>query len=920
MLAWDIHQVRSRQLFLHSLLLARDYINNHAGEMAAAYAAGFISEDEAIIAAYYRGKSVSKLSREGSMVAIGIGSQASEPFLAPLRPNVDIAAINSPENITVSGDTGAIRELSAVLSQKDIFIRILATGGKAYHSSHMKEIGEGFEASMREVVSRRGHHPEANPTASLFSSVFGKRITQDFQITPSYWRQNLESPVIFSPALSELVDSGVDHIIEVGPHSALAGPIRQIELSFRALSKSFPLYSPSLVRNENSEECMLTLVGTLFNDGVNIKMEEVNRVENPVTLEVENPSLLTDLPTYQYSYGPSTHRMSRLEKEFRYPKFPFHRLLGGRVLGGSPRSPAWRNIWDTKQFPEIDGTRFLGAPSVPVSCLLEMVFTAAQQLALMRDPSSPIPGSLTVTNVLLPNVLTIETERDVVTSFSVDSSRESSFLFEISSVQGNEATLHCSGHAKIETDDLKGSDNAFSSLKELDTPIAVSSSKWYRALEATGLEYKTPWQTMGQIYFDPLKRVYRCEAAKILNSLAPQVSRIETCIQLAIVSTAPHGQPREFNLVYPTSIAKVQLATKSTQQFLGPGLATARCDGQLVDVGLYSTDGNPAIVLENISVEMVQGAKSPMNDAGIALESIWKPDFTTLQQSDVEENFPAPTFPGAEDFSKIHKLASAMVIQYISEGDRPKRLSETGQNLMEWLEGANRGASDGQIPYAAELIQIKPSARVELIERLYEEIPDNSVEAQLLMRIYKNLNGVLDGSTSAHDLIISDGLLAKLYTSTPTAIGSMIQLRKIIDLVRHKFPAARYLEIGGGTRGATREILDVLGARIGPRRYAEYCFTDVSSYFLSGARDEFSDCGDLLYATLNIEQLPCEQGFADGYYDVVVAANVCNANFTSPFLNNNNNHLPGFACDVFHRTDSSTCTKAFKARWETDFG
>ncbi|KAK2764912.1 Type I Iterative PKS [Arachnomyces sp. PD_36] len=851
-------------------------LGHSSGEMAAAYAAGLISEDEAIIAAYYRGKSVSNLSREGSMVAVGLGAQASEPFLASLRPKVDIAAINSPESVTVSGDTDTIQALSAALSEKDIFNRVLSTGGKAYHSSHMKEIGEIFETSMRKEAFRRGEPPKRQPTSSFFSSVLGKRIPEGFQVTPSYWRQNLENPVIFSPALSEMVESGVDHIIEIGPHSALAGPIRQIEQSFRAQSKQFPQYSPSLVRNQNAEECMLTLAGTLFNDGLRIIMEEVNRIENPVTLEDESPILLTDLPTYQYAYGPSSHRMNRLEKEFRYPKFPFHRLLGGRVLGGSPRSPAWRNVLDTKQFPEINETKLLGAPSVPVSCLLEMAFTAAQQLALTGDPSSPVPGSLALTNIRLPNVLTLETEKDIVTSFYADSSEESCFLFEISSVQADEATLHCSGQAKIGMVGLE-SDSPLNSLKKLDTPVAVSSSKWYNALEATGLEYKPLWQTMGQIHFDPLQRVYRCEAGKPLDSFAPQVTLIETCIQLAIVSTAPHGQPREFGLVRPTSIAKVQFATRDTQQFSSPSLTTARCDGPSVDVALHLPNGNPAILLENVLMEMVQDARSPMSDADIALESIWKPDFTTLQQGDVDEIFPSPGFPATEDFSKIHKMSSAMVIQYISEGVRPKSLSETGQNLMEWMESAYKGASDSQIPYAAELVHMKPFARAQLIETLYEEISNESVEAQLVMRMYKNLNGILDGSTSAHDVIISDGLLAKLYTGTPTAIGSMIQLRKIIDLVGHKFPAAKYLEIGGGTRGATREILDVLGAQTGPRRYGEYCFTDVSSYFLSGARDEFHDFRDMQYGTLNIEQLPCEQGFADGYYDVVVAANVLHA-------------------------------------------
>ena len=844
--------------------------------MAAAYAAGLISEEEAIIAAYYRGKWVSKLSRNGSMVAIGISAEASEPFLAPLRPRVEIAAVNSPESITVSGDTDAIQELSSALSERDIFNRVLATGGKAYHSSHMKEIGKGFETSVQQATSpRQSQPPEKNRSKGFFSSVMGKLVTDESQITSSYWRQNLESPVMFSPALSDMVEYGVDHIIEVGPHSALAGPIRQIEASFRTQSKAFPLYSPTLVRNKDGEECMLALAGALFNDGVNVKMEEVNKISNPVTLEDEKPRLLTDLPPYHYSYGPSTHRMSRMEKEFRYPKFPFHPLLGGRILGCSPRSPTWRNILSIKNVPDIDGLKFLGTSSVPVSCFLEMGFVAAQQLASTCYAESLVPGNIIMTNINLPNILTIETERDIVTTLYMDESGESSFLFEITSVQGDEGILHCSGQVKIEIDDKKEINGNPDSMKQLETPFVVPSCKWYRTLEATGLEYKASWQAMGPVNIDPLRQVYRCDS-KSPDLLSPRVSRIETCIQLAILSTAPHGQPREFTLVYPSSIAKVQLAPWSSEQFSDSCFATASAHGQLVDVKLQSLNQSPPIVLEGISMETVQQAKSPLGNADIAIESIWKPDFTTINQNDVGSLFPAPAFPDVEDFSKVHKMASAMVIQYISEGGHPKQegLTETGHNFLEWLESTYKSASNGQILSGSELIQMNPSSRSKLIEDLYDQIAESSVEAQLIMRMYKNLNGILDGSISAHDTIISDGLLAKLYTSTTTAIGSMIQLRKIVDLVGHKYPAARYLEVGGGTRGATREILDVLGARVGPRRYAEYCFTDVSSYFLSGARDEFHDCGNIQYATLNIEQIPSEQGFVDGYYDVVVAANV----------------------------------------------
>lgn len=55
-----------------------------AGEMAAAYAAGRVSIEEALIAAYYRGKSVAQVTRNGAMIAIGQNvSSAHRALKAP---------------------------------------------------------------------------------------------------------------------------------------------------------------------------------------------------------------------------------------------------------------------------------------------------------------------------------------------------------------------------------------------------------------------------------------------------------------------------------------------------------------------------------------------------------------------------------------------------------------------------------------------------------------------------------------------------------------------------------------------------------------------------------------------------------------------------------------------------------------------
>lgn len=877
--------------------------------MAAAYAAGRVTLEEAIVAAYYRGKSVASISREGSMAALGLTPKDCETLLEPLNGRVSIAAINSPESITVSGDTDAIQEVGNICNSKGIFNRVLSTGGKAYHSFHMREIGEVFETSTRKATSHIYQEEGRRAIKPFFSSVSGHQLPEGSEITPSYWRSNLEGPVLFSPALEEMVNNGVDSLVEIGPHSALAGPIRQLEQTFRAKDKEFPPYMPTLVRKRDAEECMLELAGALFNDTCELNLRAVNCAVEAMTGKEIKPSLLSSLPTYKYAYGDPLQHMSRIETEFRFPQFPFHNLLGSRVLGASPRAPSWRNVLGLDSPREVGGLKVLQTAQIPVACLLEMVIVAAQQTV-----PSISAETWTLTNIQLPNALTLEMEKDVVTCLHSDVD-EGSFLFEITSIQGREATLHAAGRIHAKQDQLMQG-------RILDgqiTPITISAAKLYKKMEAMGVQYDVSWQSIDTVYANPLEHVYRCEMKEI--SLG-RLGTLETCIQLAIMSSVSHQRPRDLPLAYPVSIGKVDITGLWDNLDLSAPYLTSTNQSREVmkTVELWDTNSQLAIRLENVRLNSLDRSIIETTECS-ALQSISKPDYTTISQDSISGMFPAPVFPGEKTFTKVHRLASAMVVQYISSqtdnssNKTPELLSETGRNFLEWLENAYAQIPNGSMFYGREITAMDGPTRSKLISTLYEEVSQDSVEAQLMMRMYTNLSGVLDGTISAHDLLMVDGLLHKLYTSTLTAAGSMIQLRRVIDLIGHKDPSARYLEVGGGTRGATREILDVLGAWGGGRRYGSYCFTDVSSYFLSGARDEFKDCPDISYATLNIEEAPSKQGIEEGSYDVVVAANV----FVPCLLiwrARSNTEMTGPPRNDLTRRDSSQCPHAFEAKWE----
>jgi acyl transferase domain-containing protein len=107
-------------------------VGHSSGEIAAAYASGYLSMQEAIIIAYYRGY-VTKQSLGGGMAAVGLGADGLSEFLVE---GVVLACENSPNSSTISGDSSKVKEVADAIKQKlpDVFVRVLKVE-MAYHSS-----------------------------------------------------------------------------------------------------------------------------------------------------------------------------------------------------------------------------------------------------------------------------------------------------------------------------------------------------------------------------------------------------------------------------------------------------------------------------------------------------------------------------------------------------------------------------------------------------------------------------------------------------------------------------------------------------------------------------------------------------------------------------------------------------------------
>ncbi|KAK8029899.1 polyketide synthase [Apiospora rasikravindrae] len=479
-------------------------VGHSSGEMAAAYAAGLLSAEDAIIAAYYRGLVAKDVSTNGAMLAVGLGGAAVEPYLADGQGKVVVACYNSPALITLSGDADSLTSVKAKLDADGVFARSVKTNGKAYHSHHMVPVSAKYEGLFRDAKASYKATVPLTTTARMVSSVTNTLLPMDTVLDETYWSANLRSPVLFDQAVQQVLTtdqfSEVDLFIEIGPHSALAGPIKQIKAQLKADKIE---YLPTLLRGDVCASRMLKAAGELFLRGFAIDMEKVaGAYVNDITAtgKPSKGSTIVDLPPYQWNYTRPLWAESRSSQEQRLPKFPRHDLLGQLVIGGSLAEPTWRNVLRVRDLPWLKDHHLGGESVFPAAGYFAMAIEAVRQVNELS--SSPVSiQSYVLRDVSIKTALVTPDDDDGIEAlFNLRPSVHGSGWWDwsVSSIDGERTKKdHMSGSISINTRPRGKSPRETPQL-----PQRASGRSWNQALREVGFDYGPTFQDMDDIRFD----------------------------------------------------------------------------------------------------------------------------------------------------------------------------------------------------------------------------------------------------------------------------------------------------------------------------------------------------------------------------------------------------------------------------------
>ncbi|QQQ80025.1 SDR family NAD(P)-dependent oxidoreductase [Saccharothrix sp. 6-C] len=209
---------------VESLGVRPDYLIGHSvGEIAAAHVSGVLSLDDACVLVSARGRLMQELPPGGAMVSI---RAASAEVAETLPEGVEIAAVNGPEAVVISGDEAAVLEVADLWETLGHKTRRLAVS-HAFHSARMEPMLGEF---ARVVEGLSFGHPQIPIVSTLVSDLSGSVEIRDplggdlsagVVFDAGYWVRQARGAVRFEDGMEWLRARGVTTFLEIGPHPTL---------------------------------------------------------------------------------------------------------------------------------------------------------------------------------------------------------------------------------------------------------------------------------------------------------------------------------------------------------------------------------------------------------------------------------------------------------------------------------------------------------------------------------------------------------------------------------------------------------------------------------------------------------------------------------------------------------------------------
>lgn len=872
-------------------------MGHSVGEYVAACVAGVFSLEDGLKLMVERGRLMQSTSQTGLMAALFVEESRVVAAIEPYADQVSIAAVNGPESVVISGERAAVEAVLETFKAEGVRPRPLAIS-IAGHSPLMDPILAEFEQKAAEVTY-------AAPQIELISGLTGQPVDGTEIAQPSYWCRHLREGVEFFPAIDTLYRQGYRLFLEIGPDPILIS-MGQRCLSSNALAET--IWLPSLRPKHEDWSQMLTSLGTLYSQGVNI-----------------------DWTGFEHDYAAGRSRIA-------VPTYPFQRerywvkASSGRrhtergdlhpLLGRALRSPAVQDsVFETQLSADwpafLTHHRIYDLVILPSPGYIEMALQAVAEVfgqkpycvkdfTIQQALVLPENDTCTVQFILKPDHDTGQASFQVV---SLDETR-------------NEWVLH--GTGKLEPDmtsDLGPSTTFDVTAAQKRCPVEISGDEYYEKVRELGLDFGSDFQGLSHIWRGDGEALGLMQLPQRLVSEAQQYlmhpAFLDACFHLV---GAPLGDIETGYLLigidrfrlYRTPEARLwnhvvlQQETGGIQEAFTGHVRLFSETGELVAEieGLHLRRVRPETLrrtaqqgvpdwLYQVEWQLKRHPAQVHQEAGYLPNPAEIGAQLTATLAGVTEQYNLAIYP--QLLAGLDTLSTAYIVEafrqmgwqfnpgeHVTINSLAKRLRIIDQHLRllgRLLEILVEEGILAEVDSGWDVVQTPSvSNSRSQVTALLAQYPDHRGEIELTSQCGPYLAEVLGGERDPLQLLFPNGSFAateKVYQDAPFAQAYNTLVQKTVATLVSRLPAnrtIRILEIGAGTGGTSSYVLPIL-----PAEQTEYVYTDLSPLFMAKAKEKFKDYPFIEYRLLNIESDPTTQGFDNKHYDLILAANVLHA-------------------------------------------
>ncbi len=781
---------------------ASGHFGHSVGEIAAAWAAGALSLDDAARIVVWRSHHQQRTRGKGRMAALALSEDAARELLAELDSRAEIAAVNTAHSLTVSGPNREIERLESEARRRGLWFRPLDLD-YAFHSEEMESIRAGLVTDLSGVSSSR-------PSTRIVSTVTGAPVDGEI-LGPEHWWRNIRHPVRFAEAAGRLIGEGYRIFVEIGPsailQSYLRDALRAADVQGRVLM--------SLSRADTGEDPFPTIAARCHAAGFDLSSAPI----------FDGPTEPRGVPLYPWQR--TRFWFSQTPEALNLTNRPFdHPLLGFRQAG--PLT-CWTNHLDEQIVPWIADHAIEGAAVFPAAAFIEVALAAAR----CQWPDAPAVEAF---EVELRRPLPFDKGRMRSLRTTVGSEDGEWELASCPRLSSDPMTVHAVGRIAVATEARPILEWA----ERTGERIQLDGDALYRLAQETGLEYGRRFRTVARVALSGANQaLVHLDPAPIGEPLEPYLlhpALLDGALQGLLALLADRRRELPGAAFLPWRFKRVRLLAPFGRV---PVLARARltrigvrsisadlalCDAagevvaEVVECWLRRVDLTRRGNLEDRALR-VDLVPSPLGEAdtglrdrlGLLLVRLAGPFAADRRRSDEAPLLEA--LVGSIGLSALRRLVLSDRPFSVRELVDAGRLSSASTGVAECLlrslqrlGAASERGSEWQLEPAGELPE--PS---QIWRRLLADAPDLVAELSLAATSIDGLPKVLAAGPRSPPSWLSPAV-DHLLQGSPASVAGIDLLCEALREIAEKWPKDRRLRILelGARGGATRRVIDRL--------------------------------------------------------------------------------------------------------------